>query len=428
MDDKNKPPSTPTPTLKITRGELGTTLTALKINQESLQTAIGTARPQSETTKFRINKLQQFGSGSLAYSSLQKGMQYYMHPELGYVTYVPLNDSPHSVCVLADPICSKENLRALIHEFLKVRNDPVFLHVTHATGEILNELGYSVNELGVETIIDLQTFNLVGNKKQQLRNARNGAKKDNLSAMEITSVDDDMLKAFKKISDAWMKEKVVNDNEMQFIVRPVVFVDEIDVRKFVAIKDNEIVGFVIFDPMYEDGKVIGYIANHLRSGIDRTYSIVDFIIIEAMEVFKREGKRDLSLGLSPLAKVDDTQEFKHSKLLSAHFRYAFEKANYLYNFKNLARHKLKYRPELDGAREEKVYCAMKTRFFLVRLYNVYHVLGLSPIKQTISHFKKSASDIIKAKFLATKAAKAEVTPETLKAALKKIDANSEQEK
>ncbi len=403
-------------------------MTMIKINQKSLQTAVGTTRHQSETTKFRISKLQQFGSGSLAYSSLQQGMQYYMHPQFGYITYVPLKDSPHSVCVLADPICSKENLRPLINEFLKERNDPVFLHVTHDTGEVLNELGYSVNELGVETIIDLQTFNLVGNKKQQLRNARNGAKKDSLSCMEITSVDDDMLKAFKKISDAWMKEKVISDNEMQFIVRPVVFVDEIDVRKFVAVKDKEIVGFVIFDPMYEDGKVIGYIANHLRSGIDRTYSVVDFIIIEAMEIFKKEGKRDLSLGLSPLAKVDDTQEFKHSKLLSAHFKYAFEKANYLYNFKNLARHKLKYRPEMAGAREEKVYCAMKTRFFLVRLYNVYHVLGLDPVKQTIQHFKQSASDLIRAKFLKPKVAEKTVTTESKKAALKEVMTPSDNEK
>ncbi len=393
--DKKKVAVSSSPTFKFTRGQLGMTLRALKSNQEKLQTAVSGIKNSTETAKFRIQKLQEHGYGSLAYSSLQKGLQYYMHPELGYIAYTPLRDGPNSVCVLADPICSKENTKALIEEFLKVKKDPVFLHISHDTGKILNDLGFSVNELGVETILEIQTFNLVGNKKQQLRNARNGAKKDELSIVEIDTVDDAMLKSFKKISDGWMKEKVISDSEMQFIVRPVVFVDEIDVRKFVAVKDKEVVGFVIFDPMYEDGKVIGYIANHLRTNLERTYSIVDAILIEALEKFKQEGKKELSLGLSPLAKVDDSQEFKHSKLLKAHFKYAFERANFLYNFKNLARHKLKYRPELEGCREEKVYCAMNTRFFLIRLYDVYRVLGLDPLAQTISHIKRSTIELFR---------------------------------
>jgi lysylphosphatidylglycerol synthetase-like protein (DUF2156 family) len=400
------------PTLKFTRGQLGMTLRALKTNQESLQTAVSALKNSTETAKFRIEKLQAHGYGSLAYSSLQKGLQYFMHPELGYVAYTPLRDGPNSICVLADPICSKENIKALIEELMKVKPDPIFLHISHETGKVLNEMGFTVNELGVETVIEIQSFNLVGNKKQQLRNARNGAKKDELSVVEIDTVDDAMLKSFKKISDGWMKEKVISDNEMQFIVRPVVFVDEIDVRKFVAIKDKEVVGFVIFDPMYEDGKVIGYIANHLRTNLERTYSIVDAIVLEALDKFKAEGKRDLSLGLSPLAKVDDSQEFKHSKLLKAHFKYAFERANFLYNFKNLARHKLKYRPELEGAREEKVYCAMKTRFFLIRLYDVYRVLGLNPLQQTLNHLKRSTIELFRSALGKKQAVEAKESAET----------------
>ena len=82
-------------------------------------------------------------------------------------------------------------------------------------------------------------------------------------------------------------------------------------------------------------------------------------------------------------------------VLKAHFQYAFENANYLYNFKNLARHKNKYRPEMPGTREVKVYCVLKTRFLLTRMYEVYHVLGVSPIKQTFSHLKEKTVDWIK---------------------------------
>ncbi len=106
---------------------------------------------------------------------------------------------------------AKENIKALIDEFMKVKPDPIFLHISHDTGKVLNEMGFVVNELGVETVIEIQTFNLVGNKKQQLRNARNGAKKDNVTVVEINTVDDAMLKSFKKISDGWMKEKVISE-------------------------------------------------------------------------------------------------------------------------------------------------------------------------------------------------------------------------
>lgn len=375
--------------LNIKKAAPGMSSQSLTTSQEALQTAVKTLQAGTKTAAFRIDQLKQHGRGSLAYSSLQAGMKYYMNEKLGYCAYVPLTDSEDSVCVLADPICSKENLRAFLDAFLLDKKDPIFLHASRETAEILNERGFSVNELGVETVIEIQNFTLTGNKKQGLRQARNNAKKDNLVCKEVLSSDPDMRKAFRKISEDWMKQKVMSDSEMQFIVRPIVYVDEIDVRKFVALKDDAVVGFIIFDPMYEEGKVKGYIANHLRSNLDRSYSVVDFILLEAMEIFKAEGKQEISLGLSPLAKVDDSEEFRHSKLLSAHFKYSFEKANYLYNFKNLYRHKSKYRPELPGAHEEKVYCCMKTRFLLVRIYDVYNVLGFHPVKQIISHFGKA---------------------------------------
>jgi phosphatidylglycerol lysyltransferase len=368
---------------------------SMTTSQEALQTAVKTLQTGSKTAAFRIDKLKQYGRGSLAYSSLQAGMQYYMNDKLGYCAYVPMSDSEDSVCVLADPICSKENLRAFLDAFLLEKKDPIFLHASRDTAEILNERGFSVNELGVETIIEIQKFTLSGNKRQALRQARNNAKRDNLVCLEVLSSDPEMRKAFRKISEDWMKHKVMNDSEMQFIVRPIVYVDEIDVRKFVALKGDTVVGFIIFDPIYENGKVKGYIANHLRSNLDRSYSVVDFILLEALDIFKAEGKEELSLGLSPLAKVDDSEEFRHSKLLTAHFKYSFEKANFLYNFKNLYRHKSKYRPELPGAHEEKVYCCMKTRFLLVRIYDVYSVLGFHPIKQIISHFGKAMTTSIR---------------------------------
>lgn len=351
----------------------------------ALQTVIRAREKASKTASFRLEKLREFGNGSLAYSSLQDGLKYFMDQDLGYVAYTQLNDSEDSVCVLADPICAKENLKSLLSEFLRGKKDPVFLHASHDTAKILDEMGFCVNELGVETVIDIQEFTLTGNKRQKLRQSRNNAKKDKLAVLEIKQATPAIRESFRKVSEEWRKQKVLHDNEMRFLVRPLVYEDEIDVRRFVAIKDNQIVGFVVFDPIYENKEVVGYIANHLRSGLQCNYSVVDVIITEALEAFKQEGKRRLSLGLSPLYQVDDGNEFRHSKLLKANFQYSFEKANFLYNFKNLARHKNLYRPELPGAHQEKVYCCMKVRFLLPRILNVYSVLGFDPVKQVLHH-------------------------------------------
>ncbi|MBX9568208.1 MAG: DUF2156 domain-containing protein [Candidatus Obscuribacterales bacterium] len=407
-EDARKRMSSTMKALKVTRRPLSQTLQSLKVEQELLQTALMKAKNPnlSKTAGFRLDKLKQFGFGSLAYSSLQAGMQYYMHEDLGYVSYVPLGDSPDSVLVLSDPLCSREKLKEFMDEFLKVKKDPVFLHISHAVACDLADRGYVVNELGVETVIEIQDFEITGNKKQQLKSARNKAQKDGIKVRELHSVDDSLLRALKQISDEWISAKVAGNSEMKFLVRPIIYVDEVDVRRFIAIKDDEIVGFVIFDPMYENGEVVGYIANQLRSNYEKGYSIVDYIILEAMKIFKEEGKRDLSLGFSPMYKVDDGHEFKHSKLLKAHFQFAYEKANYLYNFKNLARHKSQYRPEMKGAREEKIYCAMKTRFFLNRMHSVYTALGLKPMQATVNHLKHVIVDKIKSVFPKRKSAPA----------------------
>ncbi len=361
---------------------------------KALQTVARAREKASKTASFRLAKLKKYGRGSLAYSSLQDGLKYFMD-EKGYCAYTPLGDNEDSVCVLADPICSKENLRPFLESFLQGKSDPIFLHASYDTAKVLNDMGFCVNELGVETIIDIQDFTLTGNKRQKLRQSRNGAKRDKLSVLEIKQATPQIRDAFRKVSDEWRKQKVLNDNEMRFLVRPMIYDDEVDVRRFVAVKNNEIVGFVIFDPIYENNQVVGYIANHLRSKLDCNYSVVDVIITDALEVFKAEGKLKLSLGLSPLAHVDDSDEFRHSKLLKANFQYSFEKANFLYNFKNLARHKNMYRPELPGAHEEKVYCCMKVRFLLPRILNVYNVLGFDPVKQVISHLKNKLSSKFK---------------------------------
>jgi lysylphosphatidylglycerol synthetase-like protein (DUF2156 family) len=352
----------------------------LGVTNQSVRAMNTTATKKQELLSY----IRQYGTGSLAYSALQEGMQDYQEEGYGFVPHAPVNRNNQTTLCLSDPICAKDSKKALLEGFVRNFKNPVFLHVSKETAEVLHSMGFFINEMGTETIINVQDFSLKGSKKEFLRSQRNRAVKDEVQVVEATNgqVSAETMRA---ISDAWMKNKAVSSNELSFLARPAVYEEEPDVRRFFAIKDNVVIGFVFFDPMYKDGKVIGYLANFLRTCVQTSYSVCDFIIVEAIARFKAEGMEIVSLGFSPLADVDDNGEFRFSKPLKAIFKYSFDKANHLYAFKQLSFHKQRYRPGMDGTLEVKVYCASKSKLPLRSLYACVQKMGIKPVSQTARH-------------------------------------------
>lgn len=331
-----------------------------------------------------LSYIKQFGTGSLAYSALQEGLNAYRQEGYGFLAHAPIEEDNQTTICLSDPICAPHSKKALLEGFVRTFMNPLFLHISRETAEILHSMGFYVNEMGTETIIDVQKFSLSGHKKEYLRLQRNHAHRDNIQVIEPRNgeVSVDTMRA---ISDAWLKHKVGGDHELSLIMRPIVYEEEPDVRHFFAIQNDTVIGFVFFDPMYRDGKVIGYLANFLRTSVHTRYSICDFIILEAIAKFKSEGIEVLSLGFSPFADINDSGEFRFSKPLKTIFKYCFEKANYLYAFKQLSFHKQCYRPGMDGTIEVKVYCASKSKLPLHNLYICMKNLGIDPVSETAHH-------------------------------------------
>src|SRR5262249_33881613 len=316
-------------------------------------------------------------------------MSYFLCPGLGYISFVELGNRTGSPFVLSDPVCDPRHVRKLYGEFLREYPNPIIGHISRHPAEVLNSLGFYVNELGCETVIDLQEFDLKGSKKQNLRSARNGGKRDGLSILELSARDLN-LDEVRAVSASWMEKKLVNWTELKLLTRPAVFEDEVDVRKFYAMKDGKAVGFVVFDPMYENGAVKGYFANIVRSAYTTSYGITDCIMLEAIDVFRSEGLSELSLGLAPMYNIDDQGEFVHSRPVRSLGRYLFEHGNLLFNFKQLAFHKRRYRSDLPGVREVKVYSAARNTFsFIAGLYKVLKSMGFNPLRQTVGYAQNS---------------------------------------
>lgn len=332
-------------------------------------------RNRPKVTDIRLNLIRQFGTSSMSYSALQEGMHAFTEGEAGFVPYFAVRGIKQTPMVLGDPICAPEQRARLLDSFLQLYPEPIFLYLEEATAKLLNDRGFYANEMGSETIIDLESFDLRGSRKEFLRSQRNRARKDGAKVFEL-GISEVSTDALKEISNRWMKKKSVNSRELKFLARPAVYDDEPDVRKFFATKNGEVIGFVFYDPIYSDGKVTGYMANILRSCAKVSYSITDYINLEAMEIFKKEGLKTLSLGFSPFHNVDDGGHFRYSKPLKLLFQNIFEHGNALYHFKELAFHKERYRPDIPGAHRIKIYGATRSILPAAALFQLFAKMGI----------------------------------------------------
>lgn len=302
---------------------------------------------QKEKWEMLSPTLTRYGRESLAYPTLQSGMEYFID-ESGYIAYVtvqhPVFSRQPKQIAFSDPVCAEKDYPKIIRNFLSKHPRGVFGCISEKCAETLRELKFKVNCIGYEVELPIQTYNTKGNWKDldMIKRARNEAKREGIIIREeiIENVNQQELAV---ISKTWIGNKRVNDREIWIYARRAVMETESDVRKFVAYdREGHIVGFAFYDPMYRDGKVFGYAANILRCDEQRFGRLVTSIHMEAMEKFKLEGKETLNLALAPFVRLD-SGKFNDDWGSKKFFELSAKYGNSIYNFTGLAFHKSKYR-------------------------------------------------------------------------------------
>ena len=305
------------------------------------------------TVEERRQLLRQYGSRPTAYFNLQAGVHYFDLPGVGFLSYSRQQNLLGTTdFVFTNPVCADANLGILLRNFLAQAAHPcIFLGMDLKAAETLQTLGYSVNELGVEFTIDIPSFDLRGRDKKYLKRVlTHGRKGVEIRELKSSAIDPAEV---ERISQKWKAQKQVKHQELQLLTRPPEPADAWEVRKFYCFKDGKMVGYIYFDPFFQDGRCIGYCATITRSepGL-KPGGILDFCLLTAMNKFAAEGIRYLSLGLAPLY---DLQPHPHERSSLRHLlRLLYERGNFLYGFKGLAFHKVRYR-----AQEERVYFCLR---------------------------------------------------------------------
>lgn len=317
--------------------------------------------------------LRQYGVGSMAFSSLQPELKYFIHKDYGYMAFLYLKDmvwAPKGFnVILGDPICNVENFDLLLDAYLEEvgKENTAFVHLSHTIAAKLVKRGVNVNQMGVEHLIDLPSFDvkLPGSQFSHIRRWRNKSKKEGVIVKELP-FDSISPAQFQAVNENWLSRK--GGSEYIGLTRPLRVEDKKDVRYFWAFKEDRLIGFAFFDPMYRDGKIYGYIHNIARLDDTCPNGTNDLIILTALEKLKEEGLDVLSLGLSPLAGIED-KDLPCHKGISKILQFMFKKCEFVYPFQGNFFHKEKYR-----SRKEQTYLAILPNSNLYRLMGVFRTL------------------------------------------------------
>jgi lysylphosphatidylglycerol synthetase-like protein (DUF2156 family) len=318
----------------------------------------------------RVALLRAHGNFPQAYSATyQPGLSHFGDAR-GFIAYRKVGGT---TMALADPVTSAERLGDLVADFVREFRDVVFCQSSRRVADVLASMQFRVNEMGLETRLDLAHYTFDGHAKEHLRRAHNRIVKLRYEIKECAtdSIGRTMVDA---VSRHWRNTRTLGSRSLKFLLRPIVIGDEPDVRKFYAFDaSGKLVAFIFFDPVYQDGNIVGY-TDQFRQRLPEADPKVSYAITyRAIETFQKEGRRWLFLGLSPLAAIDD-KEFEKDWLVRRGFRFMYESAvfnRFIYPLQGHFVHKQRY-----GGESEQTYFAFNTLPSLPRLIKFLRVCGV----------------------------------------------------
>jgi lysylphosphatidylglycerol synthetase-like protein (DUF2156 family) len=346
-----------------------TPTSAPAVSPESLATSV-TSPFATIAEQRRWQALQQFGDFTLAYNTAAQEHLEYHWSNVGYLAFVQRKGH---VFVLGDPVTSADDIPTLLDSFLARFPRPTFVQVSAATAAHLADRRFYINEMGVDTTLDLPQYSFAGKSMERIRYASNWLKKHGYQIAELTFADIDP-EAAVDVSQQWRKSMKYSRSEMRFLNRPICYRDERDVRKF-FLRDAQgrCLAFMYFDPLYRDGQVIGYATAIKRRHPDAPLYAEQGIMRAAIEQFQQEGKLQVTLGLSPMAWIEN-KTFPCNPFLHYSFRYAFRAwwvNRYFYNLEGHAQ----YKRHFKGS-EQPYHYASPVLYNDLRIINLLRLTGV----------------------------------------------------
>jgi lysylphosphatidylglycerol synthetase-like protein (DUF2156 family) len=249
----------------------------------------------------RLALVSRHGDFSLAYSTaVQTGLRHFGDAR-GYVAH---SAKMGSLIALGDPVCAPDDKARLLDAFVGAAKTPVFAEIRRETAQHLAARGYRVAMMGIDSALDLQTYDFAGKRKETVRYSERWLDKKGYRIAEAEEVDGAEA-MIRDLSERWRASRIVRKREMAFLNRPLPEAGGPMMRRFVLVEPDGRIGCLLyFDPICRGGDVIGYLTAFKRKLPDTTSHAEIGLTKRAADIFKAEGKEVLMLGLSPLCDVE----------------------------------------------------------------------------------------------------------------------------
>jgi len=223
--------------------------------------------------------------------------------------------------------------------------EPVFYPARGELRSVFDQCGLKSFKIGEDARLSTADFNLRGNRFQNLRTARNKAHKEGKTFRWYQpgdgAIDYGLEAQLKLLSDEWLKRK--QGRQMTFDLG---LFDLPKIRQegaaAVFTGDGKLEAFATWLP-FRQGK--GRCLDLMRS-YPEAKGVMDFLIVESIDLFRKLSVEQVSLGNAPLANADADERLfgREEKAV----RFLFERFNRFYGYKSLYEFKKKYHPEWQG--------------------------------------------------------------------------------
>jgi lysylphosphatidylglycerol synthetase-like protein (DUF2156 family) len=200
----------------------------------------------------------------------------------------------------------------------------------------LLDLGFRVEKIGENAIVDLKTFSLSGAKRQDLRTARRRFVAQEGAGFEVALPPHDaaFLAALKPVSDAWLDRQAGGEKSFSLGRFDEAFIG----REPIAVvrAHGRVLAFATLWATHDKSWVSVDLMRHMPDG---PRGVMDFLFAELLLWAQGEGYLRFDLGMAPLSGL---AEERYAPLFARFGRFVFERAGAFYNFEGLRKYKEKF--------------------------------------------------------------------------------------
>src|SRR6185369_2258719 len=356
--------------------------------------------PGSSLSQAKLDSwVKRFGTNSISYVLLEGAKLYFTSARVdGFLAY---QMSAGIALIAGDPLCAPGDAQKLVHDFVStIRKSVGAYQVSPNMLEAFRREGFADIQIGKEAIFDIHRFTLAGGKMELVRAATNKARREGVVVSEHNPFANDAQKIneeLQEISKEWLKIK--GGRELGFVLGSLGLERPSAKRYFVARSGkniDRIEGFVVCEPIYGRN---GYYLDVTRRRCDAVRGTMELLTSEICDLLRNDGYEMVSMGLAPLAMLDDPDLLDHP-LVAWLMRLVYKRISGSYDFKQLYHYKAKYHPH---AWEPRYFCFNQRRpsirmlYALIRVRNAFTLEGLldrARLQERVKTWKHAASFIV----------------------------------